>query len=217
VSDEYVIKKQNREVNLPLIAVNFSTENDIYHDVVLGLQGRHQVTNALTAVNLAETLREYGFDITKENIWVGLECAKHKGRLEFSGKYLFDGAHNISGAKALREYLDEFVNQPITMIFGAMRDKDLAEITEILFPKAQNLILMKVDNPRSVSIEELSVFVPDNLRDKKFYFTRDAATALTIADHISAETDLICITGSLYLVGEIQKFLRENQTQLLTD
>src|SRR5207249_876983 len=78
----------------------------------------------------------------------GIETAGHPGRLEIwkgSPRFLFDGAHNPAGARALREYLDEFVKEPITMIFGAMRDKALGEMTAALFPRADRVILTTLD------------------------------------------------------------------------
>jgi dihydrofolate synthase/folylpolyglutamate synthase len=217
ISEDYQIKKHNLETNPTLIAVNFSTDNDVYHDIVLGLPGRHQITNALTAVSLAETLRDFGFEIEKENIWIGLEKARHKGRLEFYENFLFDGAHNTSGAKALREYLDEFVKTSIIMIFGAMRDKNISEIAGILFPKADKLIFTTVDNQRSMEAEEFLEFLPEDFPQEKVFLAENVGEALKIAREISSETDLICVTGSLYLIGEAQKILRENQSQFLTD
>ncbi len=217
VSDDFQIKIHNLEKNLPVVAVNFSTENDVYHDIVLGLAGKHQITNAMVAVSLAETLRDFGFEIEKQQIWIGLENARHAGRLEFDGKYLFDGAHNASGAKALREFLDEFINSPIIMIFGAMRDKNLAEIAALLFPKAAKLILTAPDNPRSVKADEFWRLLPENFPPENVFYTETAADALKIADRISTENDLICVTGSLYLIGEVKELRRENQSQVLTD
>lgn len=208
VTEDFKIKKHNLEINQPIIAVNFATENDVYHDIVLGLAGKHQVVNALVAVNLAETLREFGFEIEKENIWAGLENATHKGRLEFYNGILFDGAHNAAGARALREFLDEFINQPITLIFGTMRDKDLTEITEILFPKATSLILTKPDNPRSLEPEELLKFVPKDFDKQNLVITESAEEALKIAPYYALK-GIICVTGSLYLIGEAQKILSE--------
>jgi len=210
VSEDFKIKKHNLEINLPIIAVNFSTENDVYHDIVLGLAGKHQIVNALVAVNLAENLREFGFEIEKENIWAGLENATHKGRLEFYKGILFDGAHNVAGARALREYLDEFINQPITLIFGAMRDKDLSEIAEILFPKADKLILTGVENQRSMTVEELKDFVPPNFDQNKVIVAQVVREALETARNIASNEELICVTGSLYLIGEAQKILSES-------
>lgn len=192
--------------------LNFRTEKADYENVRLSLLGKHQIENAKTAVLLAETLQD-NFKITAGNIIEGLQSAEHKGRLEFYENYLFDGAHNVAGAKALREFLDEFVQKPITMIFGAMRDKNLAEIARILFPKADKLILTVPDNARSLKIEELSNFAPKGCGEKKVYLTETVEAALTAAQTASSENDLICVTGSLYLVGEAQKILK-NQSEI---
>jgi dihydrofolate synthase / folylpolyglutamate synthase len=171
------------------------------------MRGRHQWTNANLAIRIAEILRDFNFKISKENIVTGIETTKHKGRLEFYKNFLFDGAHNAAGAKALKEFLDEFVNQPVVMIFGAMRDKDLTEIGKILFPKAETLILTKPDNPRSMETTELMKFLPESFKNP-VYETKTVAEAIQQAREISSKNHLILITGSLYLIGEAQKILK---------
>lgn len=201
-------KKQCEELGFPFLSASFLTENGNYTGIVLGLQGRHQLINASLAINIAEKLREDGFEITNGDIWIGLQNAEHKGRLESWGNFLFDGAHNISGAKALREYLDEFIKQPITMIFGSMKDKDLKEIAEILFPKAEFLILTEPDNPRSMETSELIKFLPEDFNRDNVIVAETVEEALESSENISSENNLVCITGSLYLVGEAQKILK---------
>ncbi len=169
------------------------------------MEGKHQWTNATLAIYIAESLRDFGLKISKDDIELGLETTKHKGRLEFYQNILFDGAHNTAGAKALREYLDEAVSRPIVMIFGAMRDKNLSEIADILFPKADKLILTKPNNPRSMETSEIAEFV----MNENMFQTETVEEALKIADEISTENDLILVTGSLYLIGEAQKFLAQ--------
>ncbi|MCD9189573.1 MAG: hypothetical protein LUM44_24405 [Pyrinomonadaceae bacterium] len=188
------------------LCVNFKTPLTDYQ-VEMNMLGRHQLQNANLAILIAESLRDYGFKVTKENILTGIETAKHRGRLEYRNGFLFDGAHNISGAKALRDYLEEFNQKPITMIFGAMRDKDLTEIAEILFAKTAKLILTKPDNPRSMETEEILRFVPTGFQGKVFQ-TETVADALIKAEEISVESELKLVTGSLYLVGEAQKILK---------
>ncbi|HUR96790.1 MAG TPA: folylpolyglutamate synthase/dihydrofolate synthase family protein [Pyrinomonadaceae bacterium] len=167
----------------------------------LGLGGRHQVENASIAIHIVDVLREH-FPISEQNVRDGLQSASHPGRLEFSGRFLFDGAHNIGGARALREYLDEFVNQPITIIFGAMEDKDVSEIASILFPKANKLILTQPENPRALSAAQLRGSVPDDLDPANVFTTDNSSEAIEKANGVSGEGDLILVTGSLYLVAE---------------
>lgn len=186
--------------------VGFQTEKAEYKNVRLNLAGRHQIENAKVTVLLAEILQDF-FTIKSENVTEGLQTATHKGRLEFYENILFDGAHNVAGARALREFLDEFVNQPVTMIFGAMRDKDLTEIAATLFPKADKIIFTAPDNPRSLEAKDLTEFLPRNFNRKKVYQTKTVAEAVETARRISGENDLICVTGSIYLIGEAQKNL----------
>jgi dihydrofolate synthase/folylpolyglutamate synthase len=208
VPKDFQIKNQYYKKDRPVIFFNFTTENDIYHDIVLGMAGKHQIVNAMTAVSLAETLRDFGFRLEKEDIWKGLEKARHRGRLEYNHGMLFDGAHNASGAKALREYLDEFIRRPITIVFGAMSDKNLAEIAAILFPRAEKLILTAPANPRSMNAGDFRQFVPADFPPENVFFTETVAEALKIAREISSG-NLICVTGSLYLIGEVQELLNK--------
>jgi len=104
--------------------VSFKTRNQIYPNIRVSLEGEHQNQNACVAINLAEILsKDFGFEISFENIVNGLENTEHKGRLEWwEGKQtrvLFDGAHNIAGALALKNYLQqkETENTKITIVF----------------------------------------------------------------------------------------------------
>ena len=191
------------------LIVNYSltTEKMTYSKIEPHMAGRHQVGNAAVAVGIAEILQERGFKISENDIWMGLSTASHPGRLECEGRYLFDGAHNIGGATALREYLDEFVSQPITIIFGAMKDKDIAEMAKVLFPKAENLILTRPDNSRSLSADEIAAATEDLISRDRYFLTENIADAIAKADEVAGDDSIILITGSLYLVGEAKKIL----------
>jgi dihydrofolate synthase / folylpolyglutamate synthase len=196
------VSKPNPKNYEPLFA-SFTTKTSYYSIVdfeYFGMRGRHQITNASIAISLAEILREFNFPISNEQIVIGLENTTFKGRLEFYKGILFDGSHNVAGAKALRAYLEEFVSQPITLIFGAMKDKQIAEIAEILFPIADKLILTQPENSRSATAAELSEFAKG-----EFVLTENVAEALEIAKKFPE--NLTCVTGSLYLVGETLKLL----------
>jgi dihydrofolate synthase/folylpolyglutamate synthase len=183
------------------------------NDVSISLRGRHQVTNAATAIALAEALRERGFAIPQEAIKHGLESVVHPGRLEYwkgEPQMLFDGAHNPAAARSLRAYLDEYTSDSITIIFGAMRDKALAEMAATLFPKADELILTELDNPRAANIERLTAVVPENFEKIRMHRSASAAEALAIARRVTPRNGLICVTGSLHLVGAVHQILKEH-------
>ncbi len=182
-----------------------------WEDISIGLRGRHQIANVATAIAIAEALREKGFAIPREAIIKGVEMARHPGRLELwegPPRILFDGAHNPAAARALRDYLDEFVKEPITMIFGAMRDKALKEMASVLFPAADQLILTGLDNPRAATIEMLKGAVPENFDETRVRHASSVQEALRFANEVTPTDGLVSVTGSLYLVGAVQEILR---------
>lgn len=189
---EKVVLERCKNIGIEPILTDFELPK-----VELSLEGKHQLENAKVALRLAEVLK-----IDKSHIVNGLQTAKHKGRLELYQGILFDGAHNTAGAKALREYLKEFSSEPITLIFGAMKDKQIKDIAEILFPLADKLILTKVENSRTAEVEELKKFVKNN---NQVFLAHNVAEAIKFAGEFPG--NLICVTGSLYLVGEVQNFL----------
>jgi len=174
--------------------------------VRLGLRGQHQVENAAVAIHLAQAL-----SISREAIVSGLETAQHPGRLELidgEPSVLLDGAHNPAGAEALRDYLDEFGRHPLTLVFAAMSDKQLDRIGETLFPLADHLILTTLDNPRAASVQTLEAIATECATQ----FTRGSITkcktipdAIETARRVTPRQGMICVTGSLYLIGEWKK------------
>jgi len=182
------------------------------YDVPLGLRGRYQVTNALTAIHVAEALQQAGFPLTAEHIHAGLAQAEWPGRLEVlslgAGRapLLLDGAHNPAGARVLRDFLTEFCWRiPVTLLFGVMNDKPFGEMEEILLPAAKRVIAARVNNPRSAQAGELAERAAD-----LGYQVEEAESvqeALRLASAVTPENGLICACGSLYLVGEIKQVL----------
>lgn len=198
----------------------FKTNESVYENVRVNLPGRHQTTNAALAIGIAEALTTLGFEIPQHAVITGLETATHPGRLEWSmGKpsFLFDGAHNQAGATALREYLDEFVDAPVTLVFGAMRDKDLEQMAATLFPVASHIILTEIKNPRSATREDLAELVRHENDSCRATVYGDSNDALNGAVEHAYPNGLICVTGSLYLVGEVQARLRHEEHAINTN
>lgn len=200
------------------LRVTFETASARYRDVLLGLRGRHQVINVSVAIRLAESLRALGFVIPQSAIINGAETANHAGRLEFweeSPPLLFDGAHNPSGARALREYLEEFVSSPITLVFGAMREKNLEEMAATLFPLASQLIVTQPDNPRAANVASLELIASRIARTNNVG-ARCLRDAIDIARRVTPANGLICFSGSLYLIGAVQALLKQAKTEQLS-
>jgi dihydrofolate synthase/folylpolyglutamate synthase len=190
--------------------VQFKTPSATYNKVTLALRGLHQVDNAATAISIAEALCEKDFRISHEAIVQGIETATHPGRLEMwpgPPRFLFDGAHNPAAASALRNYLDEFIEEPIVMIFASMRDKALNEMMRTLFPRAAKVILTTLDNPRAASIAELMAAVPRAPAPTEIMKAAGVAEALELARRITKPNGICCVTGSLHLIGKAQELL----------
>jgi dihydrofolate synthase/folylpolyglutamate synthase len=189
-----------------LFDVTFETAADRYENVHLALRGRHQIENTGLAIQLAESLRDRGFKIPPAAIVNGIQTANHLGRLSdhYDGqRILLDGAHNPAAARALRDYLNEFVTEPITLVFGAMSDKRLAEMAAILFPGVHRLILTRPNNPRAASVESLQTLAQNFVPCEKIVAAPRVSDALQTAREMTATEGVICVTGSLYLVGEV--------------
>jgi dihydrofolate synthase/folylpolyglutamate synthase len=186
-------------------------EKDFADKIRINLRGAHQIQNASVAIRLAEALHQHGFTITDEQIGLGLARVHHPGRLELipsevTPPFLLDGAHNPAGAQALRNYLDELGHRPLTLVFGAMRDKKLDQIAEILFPMAEYLILTPVQNPRSASITTLAPLAKQFARGVVIE-TPSSDEAIHTAIARTPKDGLICVTGSLYLIGETRPMI----------
>ncbi|HJT28660.1 MAG TPA: folylpolyglutamate synthase/dihydrofolate synthase family protein [Pyrinomonadaceae bacterium] len=191
-----ILLQRCKETGMTPILVDSITDG-----VTLSLRGRHQLENAAVAIQLAELL-----DVPQSAIVRGLETAQHAGRLELiphQPAFLIDGAHNPAGAESLRTYLDEFAQRPLTLVFGAMRDKQLEQIGEILFPVADVLVLTTVDNPRSATLEMLEP-IAIRYAPGKVLKSDGSATALQTAIANTPAEGMICVAGSLYLVGELR-------------
>ena len=181
-----------------------------YQQAECGLCGRHQAENAATAIEAAEALVGRGFSIPREAITDGLRNVEWEGRLEFiKGRpaFLLDGAHNPSGAKVLARFLKEFWTQHLTLIFGAMSDKDIQGIAEQLLPLAQVVIFTKVEDQRAAGMDKMESAI--------WYTTGEIFSTFTVEQAISTALEetppdgLIGVAGSLYLVGAVKTYLQK--------
>ena len=115
-------------------------------------------------------------------------------------------AHNPAGAWALRSTLSATAEgRRLIFVFGALRDKAIGEMAEILFPLAEQVIATQADNPRAATIEEIreaSRRVSLLLEEAP-----DVASALARAQNLAGSTGLVVVTGSIYIVGEAMRLL----------
>ncbi|HEU4389211.1 MAG TPA: cyanophycin synthetase [Blastocatellia bacterium] len=196
------------------LTVLYSANNGVSIRAKLGLRGRHQAENAAAVVEAACLLKETGLDIGERAIVDGLEQVEWPGRLEtFDSRpaLLMDGAHNIDGARALRQYLDEFWHGPLTLVFGAMSDKNLEGMAGELFGAAKTLVLTRARDRRAATGAEIGKYAIDGWHN--VIFTESSRQALSWARSLTPAGGLICVAGSLHLVGEVKRLLEQEDDQ----
>ena len=176
------------------------------------LVGRHQLRNIALAIATAEVLSHQGFPITPETIERGIRETRWPGRFQVmpsrgtAPEYIFDVAHNPAGAWALRSTLSAcYEDRPLTFVFGAMRDKAIGEIAEILFPLAARVITTRADNPRSATPDEIREAAARTATDIEDAI--DVTSALDRACSLAGPRGIVVITGSIYIVGEAMRVL----------
>ncbi len=173
------------------------------------LPGRHQYRNIALAIAAAEEIAPFGFKVTPKQIERGIRETHWAGRFQVvppsaatgNRDLVLDVAHNPAGAWALRSALSEnFPERPLTFVFGAMRDKAIQEMAEILFPVAECVVLTEVNNPRAATVDEL---IQAGIRTgAQVHASTSVPEALAKAIEVTGPQGGIVVTGSIFLVGE---------------
>ena len=181
-----------------------------YPELALSLRGVHQIENAVTAVLLAETLSAAGMSgIDSRAIASGLRTTRWPGRLELipgAPDLLLDGAHNPAGCAALAAYLKEYQEERAkVLVFAAMKDKPSGAMLDILCPLVHKVIVTGLPVPRGEAPDTLHGLAASRHADVAR--TTSVGEALPLARDAAGPGALIVISGSLYLVGEVKKFL----------
>jgi dihydrofolate synthase/folylpolyglutamate synthase len=188
--------------------VEIATARRHYGPVRLGLKGRHQVPNAVTAALLLEELDTLGLSVPAAAVETGLRTARWPGRLEWlrlgPSRVLLDGAHNAGGARALAAYLAEALPSGLPLVFGAMRDKDTRSMLAALAPVASVLALTAAERPRACPPDQLAdeaAMVAARVPHRTF---DDPADALA---WVLVDSPVACVCGSILLVGGVRTWL----------
>lgn len=224
--------------HLPPNRYNVTVDNQSL-EVNSPLLGHHQRRNIALAIAAAVELRNRkgynmqknalednhtGYKISNAAIEAGIRSTRWPGRLELfrfaeGPELLVDVAHNPAGAWTLRAAIAELPqSRPRTLIFSCLRDKDLNEMAQILFPlfdassgdperAKDHIIFAPIDNPRAASLQEL--LAAANALDIPAHAAPHMAAALAQARDVTPSGGLIIATGSVYLVGEVRHLAEE--------
>jgi dihydrofolate synthase/folylpolyglutamate synthase len=175
------------------------------------LVGRHQLRNVALAIAAAVELSEQEFSgITAGSIERGIRETRWPGRFQVIvarpgwPEMVIDVAHNPAGAWALRSALSErYEDRRLIFVFGAMRDKAISEMTEILFPLGDRVIATRPENPRAASPEEIQQAAIRT--GVEVEAVEDVQHAVERARSLTTPGTIVVITGSIYLVGEVMQ------------
>ncbi|MGZ3493653.1 MAG: bifunctional folylpolyglutamate synthase/dihydrofolate synthase [Thermodesulfobacteriota bacterium] len=178
--------------------------------VHLNLKGFHQIINAATAFGAMEVLEDLGYRVSTDAMIDGVREVEWPGRLEMvssSPGVILDGAHNPAGALVLKESLEkEFQFQHLVLLIGIMKDKDIQSILQLLAPLADHIILTRPHTDRAAPPLLLKKILGRS--GKKAEIVEDLNEAIVRGLSLVGKEDLLCITGSLYTVGEARAYFR---------
>ncbi len=185
-----------------------------YGGLEVPLPGRHQLDNARCAVLAAEALDRRRLRIGSDAIWAGLRRTSLPGRCEWidgNPAALLDGAHNPAAAAVLARHLDLLRErgrfERLHLVIGVLQDKDAEGIVSELFPCADTITATRVPSARSAEPEGLLTLAP-GADGQPRRAVDDPEAALAAAYDLAGENDVICVTGSLYLLGHLRPLLQ---------
>ncbi|MCL7488607.1 MAG: bifunctional folylpolyglutamate synthase/dihydrofolate synthase [Desulfobulbaceae bacterium] len=191
----------------------------------LNMKGQYQVDNASLALAALEVINAR-FPVTAPQIRQGLAGTFWPGRLEefwwqgFKQVYpqpppdtssachfLLDGAHNPDGATALKKSLEQdFVHERLILVWASMADKDVLSTLMQIAPLADTIIFTRPDQERSAKPAMLMNMLPDSLQQRTVCIDQvDSALDHAMAEYTPGA--MICVAGSLYLVGRVRQIL----------
>jgi dihydrofolate synthase/folylpolyglutamate synthase len=172
----------------------------------IALSGPHQRGNAALADAALRALARAGVALPDEAIARGIATARWPGRLEELGGVLLDGAHNPDGAAALAAALTALhPGRPVELVLGVLADKDHAGILAALVPVVRRLHVVTPASPRARPAVELAAAASALGADAHAHAS--VAEAIACARAAAADGALVCVAGSLYLVGEARGLL----------
>lgn len=184
-----------------------------YEGLTCSLAGRHQLDNAACGLALLEVAASNGIPVSESAIRQGLRSVTWEGRLEIVDRspiVMLDGAHNPAAAAVLADSLAEMMrHRPhgrLILVLGMMRDKDHRGFMTPLRHLVGEVVLTQADLPRSATVDELRA----SLQDWQSFLHEAPvpADALEMAKQLAGPDDLICVTGSLMLVGDVTALYR---------
>jgi dihydrofolate synthase/folylpolyglutamate synthase len=181
------------------------------YKVQTSMLGKYQGENIAVSIAAIEQLHLQAIHINHEAIVEGIVKGFNPGRMELVSKepfVLLDGAHNPAGMKMLSQTLqNDFEYQHLILMLAILQDKDIPAILDEILPLAEVIVLTKSHNPRACDEQILAQILLKMGVKKQVVLQQSIPQALEYAKSIAAHNDLLCVTGSLFTVGEARNHL----------
>lgn len=184
--------------------------NKNIYNIKLNLLGKHQLLNCTVSIYTLEKLIDLGYKITKESIENGLAKVRWLGRMEIMNNnpmVVIDGAHNIDGIKSLKDSIDTYFKyNNIILILGILADKEVHNMVKVIAPIAKKVITVTPHSERAKLAHELKDVVSEY--NSNCVSIESYEEAYEKALGLAKQDDLILISGSLYMIGDMRKIIR---------
>jgi len=192
----------------PVHRLCITTPYSRFEHVPVPALGEHQAVNCAVALGVIDALRERGYDIPEDRAVAGLAATTFPGRMEVISddpRIVVDAAHNGLSVQAVMRAIGQHINyDSMVVVFACCRDKDITRMLMALATGADKVIFTWNDSPRSADPNELAEQYVD-LTGKMAQVAENLSEAIRIASCAITRGDLICITGSAYIVGQAKE------------
>ena len=211
----YKINKEDAKL------INIIKEDKIYqqvkvklddeYDVKLPLLGEHQILNLAVALKALEVIKDKAPKLNMESIVKSIATVRWNGRLEImsnSPYVVIDGAHNIQGITQLNKNINKYFEyKDMYLILGILADKDVEDMVKVITPKAKKVFTVTPNSMRAETAEELMNEVKKYNESCEAY--NDYKNAFEDALKLCKKDDLLLISGSLYMIGEMRGIIKK--------
>lgn len=206
---EFSYRFESSRLQGPHNRICLTTATSKFEHLAVPLLGEHQAINCGLALSVIDRLKTRGIAISDARAMEGLAKTTIPGRMEMVNlqpRVIVDGAHNAASVDAMMRAIGQHIPyDSMVVIFGCCADKDVSGMLDRITSGADKVIFTKVDNIRSADPNELAARYIEQY-GKMAQVAATLEEALSIANRAVTKEDLICITGSFYLVGEAKKY-----------
>lgn len=223
-----VIQHIAKEKNAPLLCIDNTWWKRTHHSITnqqfvikghhntyvveTSMLGTYQGENIAVSLAAIEQLQHQGAKISSTHISKGIQQAFNPGRMEIISKnpmILLDGAHNPAGMKMLTKTLQkDFQYKRLIVVLGILKDKSITQMLRTILPLSDNIITTQSANPRACPSEILAEKIKNIQPSTTIITTSTISDAIQHALSLQTPDDLVCISGSLFTIGEAREYLR---------